>query len=1193
LKPFKANDCSISKEFENNSIKMKHFDARHRNLARMSRNVLLREKLEAFIRKYYANELLRGAIFALGGTIAIFLSVALLEYLGRFGTTARMVLFFSSLTVFSALFLRFVAKPVLGLLKIGKRLSYTQAAKIIGQHFPEVKDKLLNTLQLEQMHKNAQENLLLQAAIDQKTESLKPVPFSRAIDFRVNKRYLRYALIPILLLSAVWIGKPEAITGSTKRLVQFNQTFAPEAGFVLNIDNSSLKAIENEDFILKISANGKIIPESVYLIMGKERIRMEKTGKNEFTYTFRHLRESRSFQLEADIYTSGFYDLEVLPRPSLLNLEITLRYPSYLGLAEEKIQNRGDLNIPEGTTVKWNIKTRQTEKVGFRIGDSIYTANKEGELFALSHRFMAATAYSISPENSSVGILDSQQFSVQVIPDRAPTIQVREVRDSILPSQIYLSGRAEDDYGINRIVFRYAISEKPEEAPDLKQFKSIAVQGIGTRVVQQFSHILDGKTLGLSAGQNAWYFFEAWDNDGIRGSKVARSQMLRLRMPDRAELEAMRKSDQSSVQSGLQETLKEALQIQEDLAQLRREMLQSREVNWQQKEKLQQLLERQKELERQLEQNRRRNEEKNLRDKHLSELERDILDKQKKLEELLEQIKNESLEKLFEEMQKNFDRMDKQQLQQMLEKMEMSNEDVAKELDRSLELFKQLAFEQNLRETLDKLEELAKKQESLQTDTEKSSEEKAEEQKKLEEEFKALQDDLRELEKENQELGKPREMPDTKELEENIEKSMQQAEEQLKSGQEQKAKKSQQNARQKMQEMQQMMESAMMQQAQEQQELDVEALRMLLNNLVQLSFSQEDLMKVMRTYAKNDPRIREAARNQRKLLDDSRVIEDSLMSLARRVPEIEGFVLQEMRTLRRDLEKGVELVSDRQMPQAMQRQQGAMTSANNLALMLSEVLEQMQENLGMGMAGSSSCSKPGKGVSPGSMQQLMQRQAGLEKKMQELMEKMRQQQAEKMGPKPGQRPGEKPGEGQSGDKPGQKPGEKPGGSTPGSTPGGEGGEGEQGEGGDGSGGNSGDVSRRLAQLAAEQEQIRRELEQMMQSLTEPGRKAAGDAIKKMEENETDILNRRLSEQTLKRQRDINMRLLESEKALREQDEDEKREARENKRLYEVQREKMEEYFREKEKEQEWLRTVSPALRPYFKEKVSHYFQTYK
>jgi hypothetical protein len=43
----------------------------------------------------------------------------------------------------------------------------------------------------------------------------------------------------------------------------------------------------------------------------------------------------------------------------------------------------------------------------------------------------------------------------------------------------------------------------------------------------------------------------------------------------------------------------------------------------------------------------------------------------------------------------------------------------------------------------------------------------------------------------------------------------------------------------------------------------------------------------------------------------------------------------------------------------------------------------------------------------------------------------------------------------------------------------------------------------------------------------------------------------------------------------------------------VQREKMEEYVREKEKEQEWLRTVSPALRPYFKEKVSHYFQTYK
>jgi hypothetical protein len=118
------------------------------------------------------------------------------------------------------------------------------------------------------------------------------------------------------------------------------------------------------------------------------------------------------------------------------------------------------------------------------------------------------------------------------------------------------------------------------------------------------------------------------------------------------------------------------------------------------------------------------------------------------------------------------------------------------------------------------------------------------------------------------------------------------------------------------------------------------------------------------------------------------------------------------------------------------------------------------------------------------------------------------------------------------------------------------------------------------------------LQGMMKNLNEPGRKMAGEAMKKMEENETDILNRKLSEQTLRRQREITQRLLESNKALREQEEDEKREGNENKRIFDIQQQKMEEYFRSKDKEQEWLRTIPPAMKPYYKQKVTQFFNTY-
>ena len=99
--------------------------------------------------------------------------------------------------------------------------------------------------------------------------------------------------------------------------------------------------------------------------------------------------------------------------------------------------------------------------------------------------------------------------------------------------------------------------------------------------------------------------------------------------------------------------------------------------------------------------------------------------------------------------QKMLEELNKDDVQQMLEKMEMSAEDMEKNLDRNLELFKQLEYDKKLTETIDKLEELAEKQEELSErslDKESEKEEIAGEQKKLNEEFENARKDLEDLE---------------------------------------------------------------------------------------------------------------------------------------------------------------------------------------------------------------------------------------------------------------------------------------------------------------------------------------------------------------------------------------------------------------------------------------------------------------
>ncbi|MEM9051792.1 MAG: DUF4175 domain-containing protein, partial [Bacteroidota bacterium] len=136
------------------------------------------DKLDAFIRRYYLNEIIRGGLYFVGISLSALLVVAILEYFGRFSGSVRAALFFGLLAVFIFLLVRNLILPGLKLFRLGSVISHEKASEIIGKHFPEVSDKLLNTLQLhQQASTDSADNSLLIASIEQKTIELKPVPF--------------------------------------------------------------------------------------------------------------------------------------------------------------------------------------------------------------------------------------------------------------------------------------------------------------------------------------------------------------------------------------------------------------------------------------------------------------------------------------------------------------------------------------------------------------------------------------------------------------------------------------------------------------------------------------------------------------------------------------------------------------------------------------------------------------------------------------------------------------------------------------------------------------------------------------------------------------------------------------------------------------------------------------------------------
>ena len=133
-------------------------------------------------------------------------------------------------------------------------------------------------------------------------------------------------------------------------------------------------------------------------------------------------------------------------------------------------------------------------------------------------------------------------------------------------------------------------------------------------------------------------------------------------------------------------------------------------------------------------------------------------------------------------------------------------------------------------------------------------------------------------------------------------------------------------------------------------------------------------------------------------------------------------------------------------------------------------------------------------------------------------------------------------------------------------------------------------SKELMNLAKEQEQIRNQLMEIRDEIGKNGEKGNIDKIiKDMEENERDIINNKITQETLNRQKDILTELLKAENSDREKGEDNTRESTEWEFEIKNSSKEMLKYQQKQKAQEELLKTTPLQLTPFYKNKVNNYF----
>lgn len=1122
----------------------------------------IKAKLERFIKRYYVNELIKGAILFFAAGLMYLLFTLLVEYFLWLNTTLRALLFWLFIAVEIALLAKFIVWPLLRLFKLQKGIDYVEASKIIGNHFPEVNDKLLNVLQL---HSQSQQSELLLASIDQKSAELSPVPFQFAVNFKTNTKYLKYAVIPVIIvLLSLATGKYNLFSESYERVVNYKTAYEPPAPFQFFILNESLNALESKPFTIKVNTLGDVVPENPQIHLNGNSYFLKQLAPGEFEFTVNQPKTNTDFYFSANEVQSKGYNLMVLNVPALTGFEMKLNYPVHTNKNSEIIKSTGNAVIPEGTAVTWLMKTKSTDAIALYSLDTILFKQEAKNSFSAEKRLFKNYEYNINISNKDLQDYESLAFSLKVIRDAYPEINIKHEVDSLDGQSLYFYGQISDDYGLRKLQLVYY--PLGDESKKTIEPISISQSNFG-EFISAFPNQFQ-----VEEGLSYELYFEVFDNDVINNFKSTKSATYTFRKRTQDEEEQKQLQEQNETIKGLNQSFEKLQEQDKKLQEISKTQIEKDQLNFNDKKKLEEFLKRQAQQE-QMMQNFNEKLQKNL-----DEFQKDSQEKDPFKESLKERLKeNENKlkqdEKLLKELEELKDKIDKEEFNQKLEELAKQNQNKKRSLQQLLELTKRFYVSKKQEKLAKDLEKLSKEQESL---TEKSSDENnAEKQEELNKAFEEFQKQMEELLKENEALKSPMPIEQNKPEEESIKQDQQQAKENLESQQEQKdkgdeqgakqsgekAKQEQKKAAQKMKKMAQQMMQSMQMAGGEQMSEDAQTIRQILDNLVLFSFDQEDLMEKFGGIDSNHNNYGKFVVNQKNLREHFEHVDDSLFALSLRQPMLSEEINKQITDVYFNIDKSLNALSENQVYQGVASQQYTTTAANNLANFLSDILDNMESQM--------NASGSGQGKEGDPLPDIIISQEELNKMMEEGLK-----QSESGKPKEGKE-GKEGEEGESKEGKSGKDGEQ--------------GEGQQNGQGDGEDFNGDeDLNGKLFEIYQQQQKLRQALEDKIGKDGNVGK--ISDLIKQMEEVEMDLINKGFTNQTLQKMMALKHELLKLENATFQQGEDDKRESETNRRNFNYINNSQLPTARQYFNTTEILNRQALPLREFYKKRVQDYFK---
>mgnify|MGYP006169728041 FL=1 len=642
-----------------------------------------------------------------------------------------------------------------------KRYKLEFIAKNTGKFAFSKQDNLINALQIENSKETLYSEDLSNSFIKQTIDKLSKLKISFLFPSKKIYLWKKITLICLIITLLTIISTWKHSVSSMYRWAHAKTEFIPPKPFKLIGLTRHLNVLGGENVNIGFKATGEI-PDSIFIefrpvfnIENKDSTIIFSAKKsNVDEYKFEFLEIYQNFQYRAfspsikfwdpwDEITTKFFSISVTDRPSIDDFLVTITPPAYTGLKKQSQKaNQAQIQAINGSKINVELKSNKDLSLAELILDE---EKKEMNINGKRAQFEFIASLD---QKFSINLKDKRgvrnrnpiPFNLQIINDISPEmtiIQPPPIIELGSDQTIPILMSIEDDFGFSNLQLSYEL-QRPNYI-DAEPFISLFNIEINksSKTQQDIQTIWNLQSIGLMPEDEIYFHFELYDNDIVTGPKKTISSTFIARLPSLNDLFHSFNDEQEQIIDAVKIELEDIQKLKVELDKAELNLLKKDKLEWKDNQSLKETLE---SVQQQLDDFQTLAEQINqLNDngeKHQL-FSKDLMNKFEDLQKLIEEIFPPDMLKNMDWMKKALEDMKPEELLSALENLSNNIQQVEKELDRFLDIFKRVKAEQEVDQLRKRLEQLVQNQDNIdQQIRQTNNETNASKFKKLEQEQK-------------------------------------------------------------------------------------------------------------------------------------------------------------------------------------------------------------------------------------------------------------------------------------------------------------------------------------------------------------------------------------------------------------------------------------------------------------------------